>query len=55
MIGLLTVWFGPLAGLAAEPGYFYLCPRCYGRVVAPHLEAVRERLGVAHPGVEPGG
>lgn len=49
MFGLLTVWFGPLAELSEEPGYFYLCPDCHAALIAPHLEDIYERLRRAHP------
>ncbi len=49
MLGLLSVWFGPLAGLSEEPGYFYLCPACHDELIAPHEQAIHERLRRSHP------
>lgn len=49
MIGLMTLWFGPLLDLEAEPGYFHLCPACYRRVVEPHYPEIRDRLARMHP------
>jgi hypothetical protein len=49
MIGLMTVFFGEYVELPPEPGYFYLCPKCYEAEVEPHLdddahEAIRASL-----------
>ena len=44
MIGLMTVFFGQLLELAHEPGYFYLCPRCYAEMILPHLDEVKALL-----------
>ena len=29
MFALMSLWFGPYAGVRPEPGYFYLCPNRY--------------------------
>ncbi len=46
MIGLMTVFFGQFVDIAAEPGYFYLCPKCFVEKVEPHLdeEEIRDSL-----------
>jgi hypothetical protein len=49
MIGLTTFFFGPVAELPAESGYFYLCPTCFADRVGPHLGALLERLAHLHP------
>jgi len=38
MIGLMTVFFGVYVELSPEPGYFYLCPKCFRKDVEPHLD-----------------
>lgn len=49
MIGLMTVFFGPLLELPEQPGYFYVCPRCYDQLIVPHLDDVRALLRKHHP------
>lgn len=49
MIGLMTVFFGPLLELPQQPGYFYVCPRCYDELILPHLEEIRALLRKHHP------
>lgn len=49
MIALMSLWFGPYAGLRPESGYFYLCPSCYQSCIAPHSSEVLHRLTEAHP------
>lgn len=51
MIALMTPFFGPFLELEAEPGYFYVCPDCYERLVMPHMEEVRKMLRI-HRGPE---
>lgn len=55
MIALMTLWFGPPAGLIPEPGYFYLCPSCYQACIAPLSDVIVHRLTEHHPvGHKPG-
>ena len=49
MIALMTLWFGPPAGLLPEPGYFYLCPACYQACIAPLTGVIVHRLMEHHP------
>jgi hypothetical protein len=49
MTGLMTLWFGRLAGLLPEYGYFYLCPRCFAARIEPHLEEVLGVVAEYHP------
>lgn len=49
MIALMSLWFGRWADLPADSGYFYLCPRCYGRLIEPHAEEIIQRLVEQHP------
>jgi hypothetical protein len=49
MFALMSLWFGPYAGVRPEPGYFYLCPNCYQSCIGPHLGEVLHRLTEAHP------
>jgi hypothetical protein len=44
MHALMTLWFGRFVELPVEAGYFYLCPRCYTRFIAPHVPPVIEQL-----------
>lgn len=44
MIALLTRFFGPTLELPDRPGYVYLCPDCYDRLVVPHLDEVNKLL-----------
>lgn len=60
MIGLMTVFFGEFVELSPEPGYFYLCPKCYGTEVEPHLdadahEAIRASLKLAQERLDEAG
>ena len=45
----MALWFGRLAGLPSDGGYFYLCPSCYAQHVEPHLPEVLDRLVEQHP------
>lgn len=50
MIALMTQFFGEILELPEEPGYVYVCPDCYERLVAPHSDALRELLRAhSHP------
>jgi hypothetical protein len=49
MIALMTLWFGPAAGLLPGTGYFYLCPSCYQARITPHIEEILHRLTEYHP------
>jgi hypothetical protein len=49
MIALMAIWFGRLAGLPSDGGYFYLCPACYARTIEPHVGDVVSRLVEQHP------
>ena len=51
MVGLMTLWFGPFVELEPAHGYFYLCPRCFGECVEPHMEDVQGKLAHLHPAV----
>lgn len=53
MIGLMTLWFGPLAEQAPGLGYFYLCPTCYDECIEPHIDEVLDKLARMHPSAEP--
>jgi hypothetical protein len=44
MVGLMTLWFGPFVELRPDSGYFYLCPRCYGEYIQPHVDQVGGKL-----------
>lgn len=33
MHALMTLWFGHLAGVPLDHGYFYLCPSCFSRYI----------------------
>lgn len=44
MHGLMTLWFGPLAELEADFGYFYLCPACHDELIVPELERIQNRI-----------
>lgn len=60
MIGLMTVFFGEYVELPPEPGYFYLCPKCYEADVEPHLdddthEAIRASLQLAQERLDAAG
>jgi hypothetical protein len=33
MVALMARWYAVPAGVPCEGGYFYLCPRCYDRLV----------------------
>lgn len=35
MFALMTFWYGALADLPPEGGYFYLCPACYNTCIPP--------------------
>lgn len=45
----MSLWFARFAELPAGGGYFYLCPRCYGRLIEPHAEEIIQRLVEQHP------
>ncbi len=49
MLGLMTLWFGALADLPPQGGYFYLCPSCYAERIEPELGGIHERLARMHP------
>jgi len=49
MHGLMTLWFGPLAELEADFGYFYLCPACHNELIVPELERIQNRILELHP------
>jgi hypothetical protein len=49
MIGLMTLWFGPLVDMRPDYGYFYLCPACYRTHIKPHVDRVHGRLAELHP------
>lgn len=49
MIGLMTLWFGPLIDLESAHGYFHLCPSCYEHFVAPHLDGLQTTLARLNP------
>lgn len=52
MHGLMTLWFGPLAELEADLGYFYLCPACHDELIAPELERIQNRILELHPAAQ---
>ena len=45
----MGLWFARYAELPVAGGYFYLCPRCYGRLIEPHAEEIIHRLVEQHP------
>jgi hypothetical protein len=47
MVALMTLWFGRFAELPVDHGYFYLCPACYARFIAPHFAPVVQQLTAA--------
>jgi hypothetical protein len=49
MTGLMVLWFGRLAGLPPDYGYFYLCPRCFAACIEPHLDEVLGVVAAYHP------
>jgi hypothetical protein len=49
MIGLMTLWFGPFIDLEPAHGYFHLCPACFDRFVAPHLDELQSSLARLNP------
>lgn len=49
MHAYMSAWFAPLAELAVEPSYFYLCPSCHTRLIEPHLDDVLRRLPMLRP------
>lgn len=52
MHGLMTLWFGPLADLEADLGYFYLCPACHDECIVPELEPIQNRIMELHPAAQ---
>jgi hypothetical protein len=38
MVALMARWYAGPAGVPCEGGYFYLCPRCYDRLILPGEE-----------------
>lgn len=55
MHALMALWFSQLTALPVDSGYFYLCPRCYDDLVAPHLAELFRRgpLHVVRPDPSP--
>lgn len=49
MIGLMTLWFGPLIELEPAQGYFHLCPPCFDEHVHPHLDELQTTLARLNP------
>jgi hypothetical protein len=49
MIALMGLWYARYAQLPADGGYFYLCPRCYERLIEPWSEEIVQRLVEQHP------
>lgn len=49
MVGLMTLWFGSLAGVEPAHGYFHLCPRCFAECVEPNLEELADALARMDP------
>ena len=52
MHGLMSLWFGPLAELDGDLGYFHLCPPCHDEVIAPELERIQNRILELHPAAQ---
>lgn len=49
MIGLMTLWFGPLIEIEPAHGYFHLCPACFDETVAPELDGLQADLARLNP------
>lgn len=45
----MRLWYGRFAELEPDGGYFYLCPRCYERLIEPHAGEIIQRLVEQHP------
>lgn len=49
MIALMTLWFGSFIDLEPAHGYFHLCPACFQKTVAPHLDDLQDTLARLNP------